>query len=186
MGHLKRIGRRKVYEGGIVDLYKDTVELPSGKIEEWDYVHHKKGAGACIVPVTEDGRILMIRQMRPVFSQAPQLELPAGARDDVSEDLMLTAKRELEEETGYTCEQMTKLVTISSAAAYCNECTHIYLASPAVRKSSQHLDEAEDIAAELFSLKDLLTMIFNGEITDGKTVAGILAYQSFLDKQDPS
>lgn len=180
MGHLRRISRKKVYEGGIVDLYKDTVELPSGKVEEWDYVHHKKGAGACVVPVTEDGRIVMIRQTRPVFSSVPQLELPAGCRDDASEDLITTAARELEEETGYTCARLKKLAVISSAAAYCNEYTEIYLASPAVRTAGQHLDEAEEIAVEYYSPEDLLRMIFAGEITDGKTVAGILAFHAFM------
>jgi len=172
---LERLSRRRVFEGEIVDLYKDTVRLPGGKIEEWDYVHHKKGGGACIVPVLPDGRILMVRQYRPAVDEW-MLELPAGAKDRPDEDPAETARRELLEETGCRAETLEHLATVRTAAAYCNEVTAIFLAQPAVPVQAQTLDEAEEITAEAYALSDLLAMIAAGELTDAKSVCGILAY----------
>ena len=95
---LKRIRRELAYKGSILDVYKDTMELPDGKTEVWDFVDHRKG-GACIVPVLPDGRILVIRQYRPAIDRET-VELPAGARNSAAEDTMETARRELLEETG--------------------------------------------------------------------------------------
>ena len=96
---LKRVGRELVMPGKVIDFYRDTMELPDGRIEKWDYIDHKRG-GACIVPVLPDGRILMIHQYRPAIDRET-LELPAGARDSLQEDTAVTAARELEEENGY-------------------------------------------------------------------------------------
>jgi len=172
---LEKLSRHLAFKGEIVDLYKDTVKLPDGKIEEWDYVHHKKGGGACIVPVLPDGRILMIRQYRPAIDET-MLELPAGAKDAPDEDPAETARRELLEETGCSAESLQHLATIRTAAAYCNEMTDIYLADPAMPVQKQHLDEAEEITTEFYSLDELLAMISAGDLTDAKSVCGILAY----------
>ena len=85
MDELKRLNRRTVFNGRAIDFCKDTMRLPDGRIEEWDFIHHKKGGGACVVPVLPDGRILLIRQMRPAIDRET-LELPAGARDPIGTD----------------------------------------------------------------------------------------------------
>ena len=97
--HAKRIKRELVMKGTILDVYKDTMELPNGKTEEWDFVSHRKGAAA-VVAVREDGKLLMVRQYRNALERMT-LEIPAGARDSVTEDTKVCAARELEEETGY-------------------------------------------------------------------------------------
>ncbi|MCC6093610.1 MAG: NUDIX hydrolase [Eubacterium sp.] len=175
---LQRLNRRLVYSGSVLDVYKDRMQLPDGKIEEWDFVSHKKGGGACIVPVLPDERILMVRQYRPVIDRET-LELPAGAIDPGDVSAEQTAKRELQEETGYIAKHWTHLLTLKTAAAYCNEYTDVYLAQNLVRKGEQQLDEAEEIRLEALSLTRLHEMIFRGEIQDAKTVAGILAYMIF-------
>ena len=178
MGHLKRLQRELKYSGTILDFYEDTVELPDGQQQKWDYVHHRRGGGACIVPVLEDGRILMVRQYRPAIDRWT-LELPAGAKDE-AEATTNTAGRELQEETGYaTGKPLIQLATIRSAVAYCNEMTDIYLALNVRQTSEQHLDEAEEIRTELHTLQDLLAMIRDGVLQDGKTVTGILAYAAY-------
>ena len=178
MQYPKRVVRNKCYSGGIIDVYKDTVELPGGKTEQWDYVCHKKGGGAAVVPVLPDGNILMVRQMRPAIDKE-MLELPAGAGEN-GEKTADTARRELEEETGYRAVIIDKLARIYTAPAYCNEFTDIYLASGIENTGRQKLDEAEDIVVESHELGELLTMIKAGEITNAGTVAGILAYNAHL------
>ena len=83
---IKRLNRELVYKGSILDIYKDTMDVGNGKIEEWDFVAHRKGA-ACIVPVLPDGKILMVRQYRNALER-DTLEIPAGARNDVTEDMV--------------------------------------------------------------------------------------------------
>lgn len=178
---LKRVGRELVMPGKVIDFYRDTMELPDGRIEKWDYIDHKRG-GACIVPVLPDGRILMIHQYRPAIDRET-LELPAGARDSIQEDTAVTAARELEEETGYRSDKITPLLKLKSAVAYCSEFTDVYLAEDLIPIGGQHLDEAEEIRIEAFDLDTLLEKIYSGQIQDAKTAAGILAYSTRLYKE---
>ncbi len=178
---LKRVGRELVMPGKVIDFYRDTMELPDGRIEKWDYIDHKRG-GACIVPVLPDGRILMIHQYRPAIDRET-LELPAGARDSIQEDTAVTAARELEEETGYRSDKITLLLKLRSAVAYCSEFTDVYLAEDLIPIGGQHLDEAEEIRIEAFDLDTLLEKIYSGQIQDAKTAAGILAYSTRLYKE---
>lgn len=178
---LRRLGRKTVCEGAVLNFCRDRMELPDGKVETWDFVYHKKGGGACIVPVLSDGRILMIRQYRPAIDRMT-LELPAGAKDSPDEDTAVTAARELAEETGYRCENVQFLCRIKTAVAWCNEQTDIYLAENLVRADGQHLDEAEEIRVKPAALSELCEEIFAGKIQDAKTVAGILAYVAYKQK----
>ena len=172
--HVERIDRTLVRRGAIVDIYEDTVKLPNGNIEKWDFVAHRMGA-ACVVPVTPDGHILLVRQYRPALDRYTW-ELPAGCRDEVDEPTDITAKREMEEETGYTSDDIVQLLSLKSTVAFCNELIDVYLARNIRRIGEQHLDPAEEISMKLWELDDILEEIYSGRIQDGKTVAGILAY----------
>ena len=172
---IKRINRELVYKGSILDIYKDTMDVGNGKIEEWDYVAHRKGA-ACVLPVLPDGRILMVRQSRNALERYT-IEVPAGARDSVTEDTRDCAIRELEEETGYKSNKVTKLLELRTTVAFCNEMVDVYLAEDLV-PGEQHLDDAEDIRLEKYTLDELLEKIYSGVIQDAKTVAAILAYSN--------
>lgn len=81
--HVKRLKRELVYKGAILDIYKDTMELPDGNKAEWDFVSHRMGAAA-ILPVMKDGRIVMVRQYRNALERET-LEIPAGCRDSKTE-----------------------------------------------------------------------------------------------------
>ena len=172
--HLKRLDRKLAYQGKILGFYQDTVELPDGSQQTWDFIHHPTG-GACVVAVLPNGKILMERQYRPAIG-AETLELPAGARQTPDEDPKKTARRELEEETGYTCGRLIFLAEVSSAPSWCDEKTYIYLAANIRPAGNRHLDKAEEIRLEAYTPKQLLAMIRRGEICDAKTVAGIMAY----------
>ncbi len=173
MDRMERKDRILKYEGAIVDVYDDIMESPTGHVAHWDYIRHRKGAAA-VVPVTDEGKILMVRQYRNALDRET-LEIPAGSKDTADEPGMVCAARELEEETGFKAEKITPLVTLASTVAFCNEVVEVFLAT-GLTPTSQHLDEDEFVEVEGFRLEELKNMIFSQKIQDGKTVAAIMAY----------
>lgn len=172
MEEFKRLGRRLVAKGSIIDYYKDTVQVPNGNVVEWDFIGHN--GAAAIVPVLDDGRILMVRQYRNALDRYT-LEIPAGGLEGRDEPTKDAAARELEEETGYKSNQLEFLISLRTTVAFCNEKIDIYVASQ-LQKSKQHLDEDEFIHVEAYTLDELQAMIFQGKIEDGKTISAIMSY----------
>lgn len=178
---VKRKKRELIRSGAILDIYTDTMELPNGKTEEWDFISHRKGAAA-VVPVQDDGKILMVRQYRNALERMT-LEIPAGSRDSVTEDTRVCAARELEEETGYQSGDLTFLLSLRTTVAFCDEFIDVYLARN-LKPGSQKLDEGEFIEVESYELKELCEMIYQGKLQDAKTVAAILAYKNLLHEKE--
>lgn len=174
MEHVERVGRKKVYEGAVIDVYQDTMRLPDGRKEKWDFVDHRMGAAA-VVAVTNDGKLIMVRQYRPALDRYT-LELPAGKRDSLTEDTLVTAKRELSEETGYESDDWKKILSVRTTVAFCDEHIDIYLAANCRKTSGQHLDPDEDIDILEYDADFLKKKIQAGEIEDAKTIAGIMSY----------
>ena len=174
MKKIERVKRELIHKGTILDMYEDTVRLPNGKEEKWDFVSHRMGA-ACVLAVRPDGKILMVRQYRNALDRFT-LEVPAGKRDSLDEDTSICAARELEEETGYRAGKLEKLLALKSTVAFCNEFIDVYLATELEKIGEQHLDEAEDIDIEAYDLKELMDMCYSGTLQDAKTVAAIMAY----------
>lgn len=177
MDRMERIGRVLKYKGAIVDVYDDVMQAPNGKIAHWDYVAHRKGAAA-VLPVLEDGRILMVRQYRNALGRET-LEIPAGSRDSAEEPTAVCAARELEEETGYRAARLELLLTVATTVAFCNEVIDIYIAKD-LTKTHRHLDEDEFVEVERYPIEELRDMVFGQKIQDSKTVAAIMAYYSTL------
>lgn len=176
---VKRVKRELIRRGTILDIYIDTMELPNGKVEEWDFISHRKGAAA-VVPVREDGKILMVRQYRNALERMT-LEIPAGSRDSVTEDTKVCAARELEEETGYQSDDLSFLLSLRTTVAFCDEFIDVYLARN-LRPGTQHLDEGEFIDVEAHDIDELCESIYAGKIQDSKTVAALLAYKNLLNQ----
>lgn len=174
MEKIERVGRKLIHKGTILDMYEDTVRLPNGKEEKWDFVSHRMGA-ACVLAVRPDGKILMVRQYRNALDRFT-LEVPAGKRDSLNEDTSICAARELEEETGYRAGKLERLLSLKSTVAFCDEFIDVYLATELEKIGEQHLDEAEDIDIEAYDLKELMDMCYSGTLQDAKTVAAIMAY----------
>ncbi len=174
MEGMKRIDHVLKYEGRTLDVYDDVMESPRGDIAHWDFVHHRKSAAA-IVPVMDDGRILMVRQYRNAVDRET-LEIPAGCRNSVQEEFIDCAARELEEEIGYRAGSLEHLTRVASAVGYCDEIVDVFLATDLV-KSKCHWDEDEFIEFEMYTTEELKQKIFEGTIQDSKTIAGILAYE---------
>lgn len=178
---LKRTGRSLIYSGSALEFYKDTMRLPSGRIEEWEFVHHKRGGGACIVPVLPDGRILLVRQYRPCVERET-LELPAGSKEDPAENAEAAALRELEEETGFSCDRLTFIARLKTTMSWCDETTDVFAAENVSVTKKADPDDAEEISLCFFTLDELKQMIYKGILQDAKTVAGIMAYAGYKDK----
>ncbi len=180
--HVKRIKRELAYQGGIVDFYRDSMELPNGDIHVWDLVHHRKNAAA-VLAVLPSSNLLMVRQYRPALDRWT-LEIPAGARDSVDEEYIVTATRELKEETGFTADSITPLIQLKTTVAFCTEHIDVFLAEGLHDLKKQELDDAEVIRLEEWPLEDLLKEIYAGVIQDSKTVSAILAYKNLLVERE--
>lgn len=170
--HIKRLNRELKFKGKIIDFYQDTIEVDGNHTVIWDFIKHK--GAAAVVPVTENGKILMVRQYRNALDRYT-LEIPAGALDAEDEPGRDCAARELEEETGYRSDDLEWLITLRTTVAFCNERIEVYVAKNLI-PSKQHLDEDEFIDLKAYSLDELKEKIFNGEIEDAKTVASLMAY----------
>lgn len=175
----KRLSRDLVAKGHIIDYYQDTIQVPNGNIVKWDFIGHK--GAAAVVPVTAEGKILMVRQYRNALDRET-LEVPAGGLNGAEEPTSTAAARELEEETGYRSEDIDFLISIRTTVAFCNEKIDIYVARNLI-PGRQHLDEDEFINVEEYSVQELTDMIYTGKIQDSKTICAILAYARKCEKK---
>lgn len=169
----ERLGRTVAYKGVRIDVCQDELRTPEGKIVYWDHIEHP--GAAAIVPVTDEGKLLLVKQYRNSQDRIT-LEIPAGGRDSREEDYMVCAARELEEETGYKSEHLEFLVSVITEIAFCNERIDIFVAKD-LQPSKRNLDPDEFIDVEALDVEELTKMIYEGKIQDSKTMAGILAYK---------
>lgn len=175
----ERIERRLVAKGAIVDYYHDIVKVPNGNIVTWDFIWNK--GAAAVVPVREDGKIIMVRQYRNAIDRET-IEIPAGGLNYPQERTRDAAARELEEETGYKTEDLDLLISVKTTVAFCNENIDIYVAKN-LKPSKQNLDEDEFINVEAYSVDELCEMIYAGKIEDSKTISAIMSYKNkYLNK----
>ena len=174
MEEFKRLKRELVANGAIIDYYQDTMLIPNGNVAKWDFIDHK--GAAAVIAVRDDGKLLMVRQYRNALERET-LEIPAGGLNGREEPTDVAAKRELEEETGFVCDNVELLVSIYTTVAFCNEKIDIYVAKD-LKPGHQHLDEDEFINVAAYSVDELKQMILEGKIQDSKTICGILNYAS--------
>lgn len=172
--NVKRTGRELAYQGSILTVYKDYMKFENGNTAIFDFIHHD--GAAAVVPVLPDGRLLMVCQYRNALER-DTLEIPAGKLDNPGEEGILCAARELEEETGYRCDQLERLLTLRTTVAFCDEKIEIFVARNLI-KTKQHLDEDEYVDVKAYTVEELKNKIFAGEIQDSKTIAAILAYEA--------
>ena len=168
----------EIFDGAIVHLYKDTVQLPNGNPATREVIRHI-GAVA-VVPVTDDGKVIVERQFRYPLNRVIT-EIPAGKLDSFTEDRLAAAQRELREETGYTADNWQELGDFHPTAAYCDEKITLYLAT-GLHQGQRHLDEDEFLNVIAVPLEELVADIMAGRITDGKTQTAILKAFYLLNK----
>lgn len=171
---VKRMGRELACQGTVLKVYKDHMKFSNGNTEDWDFIHHD--GAAAVIPVMDDGKILMVKQYRNALER-DTLEIPAGKLDDPDEEGIVCASRELKEETGYSSDDLEWLLTIRTTVAFCDERIEVFVARNLI-PGEQHLDEDEFVDVKAYKLEELKEMIFEGKIQDSKTMAAILAYES--------
>lgn len=166
----KKISRENIYDGTVLKLVRDKVELPNGKEAYREMCLHV-GAVA-VVPLLDDGRVIMERQFRYAHGRV-FLEIPAGKLDSPDENPEEAARRELREETGAVAKSLTYLGQIDTTPALINEKIHLYLAE-GLSFGERELDEDEFLDVEALPLSELADMVMSGDIKDAKTQIAIL------------
>ena len=172
--HLReaQLDSRVVYQGGLLEVRRDTVRLPGGRQAWREYIVHP-GAVA-VVPLLDDGRLVMERQFRYPLGRV-LLELPAG-KIDAGEDPFTTALRELAEETGYTAREWARAGVLHNAVAYSSERIEVWFAR-GLEHGTQRLDDGEHLDIVLVAPEELDAMCARGEVSDAKTLVGLLWLQ---------
>ncbi len=166
----KVLSSDQIYDGKVVKLRVDTIELPSGNVTKREIMEH--GGAVCIVPLLPDGKIGMIRQWRSAV-QEYLWELPAGGLEK-GENPDECARRELIEEIGYQAGKLTPLFQCYLAPGYSSELMHGFLGEELELVGAQP-EEDENIDLTPMTIEELLPMIDNREIRDSKTICGLLA-----------
>jgi ADP-ribose pyrophosphatase len=158
-----------IYEGRVVNLYIETVQLPNDDTVKREVVRH--GGAVAMVPLHKDGRVTLLRQYRlPV--RGSLLEIPAGSLEP-GEDPADCAVRELQEEAGLLPERLIPLDGIFLAPGYSSEYIHLYIAT-GLTPSELDGDDDEFLEVVTLPFTEALALIDSGEITDAKTIAALL------------
>jgi ADP-ribose pyrophosphatase len=163
-----QIASEQAFKGKLLDVRRDTVRLPDGTTGTREYIVHP--GAVMVIPIFENGDVLIEHQFRYPIGQA-MIEFPAG-KLDAGEEALTAAKRELQEETGYTATHWQHLHTHHPLIAYSTERIEFYVAK-GLTPGARSLDQGEFLCVERVAAAQLLSQLDAGNITDGKTVAGI-------------
>lgn len=163
------------FEGRVIHVHVDTVELPNGRTATREIVNHPGGVG--ILALDENNNVLVVRQYRYAFGRT-LLEIPAGKLEK-GEDPYQAAMRELREETGAACEKLQSLGEIFPTPGYCDEIIRLYLARD-LRWGEMDLDEDEFLTVSRVPFQELVDRVLSGEIRDAKTCAALLKAKLLL------
>ncbi len=173
------VSSKLIYDGKVVHLFVDDVALPDGTQSVREYVRHI-GAVA-VLPLTDTGDVICVRQYRYAHG-CIMTEIPAGKLDSKTEDHVQAALRELREETGARCRNLTYLGLYRSTPAILDEKIDLYLAEN-LTFGEQKLDDDEFLDVVRIPLSTLVNQVLAGEITDGKTQVAILKTNEILRRR---
>jgi ADP-ribose pyrophosphatase len=169
------ISSETIASGGMLTVKRDQVRLPNGNSSQREYVLHP---GAVVVlPLLDNGNIILEKQFRYALNSF-FIELPAG-KIDAGEAILVTGQRELLEETGYAATEWILLGIQHPCIGYSNEVIHMYLAR-GLTAGAKKLDDDEHLEVFQVPFNDCLSMIKNGEITDGKTIVALYSAEKYL------
>ncbi len=174
----KTLSEEYLYEGRIIRVRRDGVELPNGHTSMREVVEHP--GGVCVLPLTDENEILFVRQFRYPYKEL-LLEIPAGKRDRADEAPLECGKRELKEETGTVAREYTSLGELYPSPGYCAEVIYMFLAT-GLSYGETAPDEDEFLNIERIPFEKALDMVLAGEIRDAKTQTAILKAAVLLKK----
>jgi ADP-ribose pyrophosphatase len=175
----RTIHRKTIFEGRIIDLYLDEVSLPNGKTSSREIIKHP-GAVA-VIAITEEEKILLVEQYRKALERT-LIEIPAGKLEK-GEDPRESAKRELMEETGYTCENLEHITSFYTSPGFANELVHIYQATGLKQERELQLDEDEFVSVMEVTYDEALNLVKEQKIFDAKTMYAV-QYWQMLKQQE--
>jgi ADP-ribose pyrophosphatase len=179
----KTLSSKKIFKGRIIDLYVEEVELPNGKTSSREIVKHP-GAVA-VIAITPENKIVMVEQFRKPLERN-LVEIPAGKLEK-GEEPETTARRELEEETGYTCTHLKPLISFYTSPGFADELVHLFLAEDLKKLSeAAELDEDEFVEVMEVTLEEAEEMIANKRIYDAKTAYAVQYLRLKEDMQNSS
>ena len=165
----KFLESKVVFDGKLLKVFSDKVELPNGKETSREFIKHP-GAVA-VVPITQEGNIVLVRQYRYPVGKT-MLEVPAG-KLDIGEHPDACVLRELEEETGYVAQNVRKLTSIYTTPGFTDEVIHLYVAEN-LKLSKPRPDEDEFLDVEVYSKEEIREMLGDGRINDAKSMLALL------------
>lgn len=171
----KQIDSELIYNGGFLEVRKDRVRLPDGSTSSREYLTHP--GAVVMLALLDNGNLVMERQYRYPPRQE-FIELPAG-KIDKGEDILVTAQRELLEETGYVAREWLHLTTAFPCIGYSDERLEYFIARGLTYRGSK-LDEGEFLEVFELSLRDAIEWIRAGKISDGKTIVGLFWLEKYL------
>ncbi len=174
----KQVARKEIYDGQILHIVVDDIVLPNGSPAKREMALHN--GAVCVVPITENGEIIMERQFRYPFDDVIW-EIPAGKIDKDECDPLAAAKRELLEETGYSSDNFRFIGIYYPSPAILTEKIYMYIATD-LKKGEQELDEDEFLEVTAVPFVVVVNMILSNEIPDGKTQAAVLKAKMLLGK----
>ncbi|RDY28747.1 NUDIX hydrolase [Romboutsia weinsteinii] len=165
----KTISSDRVYTGKVISLRVDTVEVLNQGYKKREIVEH--GGAVGIVAITDNNKILLVKQFRKAIEKEI-VEIPAG-KLEIGENPKDCAIRELQEETGYTAQNIKLMHKFFTSAGFSNQKVFIYLAT-GLTKGENNLDDGENLDLYELDLNDAYDMVVRNDIEDAKTSIGIL------------
>ncbi len=174
----KQLSSKQIFDGKVVKLFVDDIELPNGKGAFREVVRHP--GAVCVIPVTASGEVIMVKQFRYPFSRV-LLEIPAGKLEP-NEDPLDAVKRELEEESGVVAENIEFIGMTYTTVAFTDEKIYTYMAT-GLTFTESHPDEDEFLEVVKIPLDTLVEMVMSGEIKDSKTQVAILKAEKILKEK---
>ena len=166
----KQLSRREIYDGKVLHVVCDDILLPNGERAIREFCLHV--GAVCVIPITDDGMVLMERQFRYPHGRV-FYEIPAGKLDYAEEDPLCAAKRELREETGAVAGKWTFLGRLDTSPALINEKIYMYMAEE-LSFTERELDDDEFLEVEKTPLAELVDMVMQGKISDAKTQIAVM------------
>ena len=174
----KTLSEEYIYQGRIIKVRRDEVELPNGHKSVREVVEHS--GGVCVLPLTDKEEVIFVRQFRYPYKEVI-LEIPAGKRDHGEESPLECGKRELAEETGAKAAKYTNLGELYPSPGYCGEVIYMFLAT-GLTFGNTNPDEDEFLNVEKIPFDKALDMVLSGEIKDSKTQCELLKAAVILGK----
>lgn len=176
----KKINERSLHEGFVFRAVDASFVSPDGEKFDRELVYHP---GAVAIVAIEDGKVVLVRQYRAPLDKII-CEIPAGRCDIEGEHPEETARRELIEEAGLTCETLIKIGAFYNSPGFCDEITHIFLAFD-LKPTLKQPDGPEEalMTVEMVNLHHVQAMIDRGEIDDAKTVIGLMLALQWLENK---